>query len=160
MVPGDTGTQGPRVCNGPLTRHVKLLDAHAPGMSGTFSPQPRINDPDMYHGTCVTPVPWCMPGSLTSGFLWSRWRRKLYRHSRRMRNPQFYVSGNRSMVGFSRHILVLAASFNSHRQSFRFTTRQITGSELVSSLLNVVGANLFLSCRTLNRFFTKDEMWG
>ena len=35
-------------------------------------------------------VPWCMPGSLTSGFLWSRWRGKRSRHSRRMRNPQFY----------------------------------------------------------------------
>ena len=22
------------------------------------------NDPDMHHGTCVTHVPWCMPGSL------------------------------------------------------------------------------------------------
>ena len=35
---------------------------------------PRNSDPDMHHGTCVTNVPWCMPGSLTSGFLWSRWR--------------------------------------------------------------------------------------
>ena len=42
-------------------------------------------------------VPWCMPGSLTSGFLWSRWRGKCSRHSRRMRNPQFYVSGKRPM---------------------------------------------------------------
>ena len=55
---------------------------------------PRVSDPDMHHGTCVTLVPWCMPGSLTSGFLWSRWRGK---HSRRMRNPQFYVSGKRPM---------------------------------------------------------------
>ena len=28
----------------------------------------------MHYGTCVTHVPWCMPGSLTSGFLWN-WRR-------------------------------------------------------------------------------------
>ena len=28
----------------------------------------------MHHGTCATHVPWCMPGSLTSGFVWSRWR--------------------------------------------------------------------------------------
>ena len=26
----------------------------------------------MHHGTCVTHVPWRMPGSLTSGFLWIR----------------------------------------------------------------------------------------
>ena len=36
-------------------------------------------------------------GSLTSGFLWSRWRGKRSRHSRRMRNPQFHVSGKRPM---------------------------------------------------------------
>ena len=45
--------------------------------------------------TFVTHVPWCMPGSLSSSFLWSRWRGKRFRHSRRMRNPQFYVSGKR-----------------------------------------------------------------
>ena len=50
----------------------KIAGAHAPGMPGTFSPPPRVSDPDMHHGTCVTHVPWCMPGSLTSSFLWSR----------------------------------------------------------------------------------------
>ena len=43
-------------------------------------------------------VPWCMLRSLTSGFLWSQWRGKRSRSSRCMRNPQFYVSGKRSMV--------------------------------------------------------------
>ena len=57
---------------GPLARYAKLRVAHAPGMPGTFSPPPRISDSDMHHGTCVTHVPWCMPGSLTCGFLWSR----------------------------------------------------------------------------------------
>ena len=52
-------------------------------------------DPDMHHGTCLTHVPWCMSGSLTSGFLWNRLRGKRSRHSRRMRNPQFCVSGKR-----------------------------------------------------------------
>ena len=83
---------------GPLVRYVKLQFAHAPGMPGTFSPPPRVSHPDMHHGTCVTHIPWCMPGSLTSGFLWSRWQGKCSRHSRRMRNPQFYVSGNRLIV--------------------------------------------------------------
>ena len=46
----------------------------------------------MHHGTCVTHVPWCMPGPLTSGFFWSRWRGRCSRHSRLMRNPQYYVS--------------------------------------------------------------------
>ena len=78
--------------HGPLARYVKLRVAHAPGM---FSPPPRVSDPDMHHGTYVTHVPWCMPGLLTSGFFWSRWRGKRSRHSRRMRKPQFYVSGRR-----------------------------------------------------------------
>ena len=29
--------------------------------SRSFSPPPRINDPDIHHGTCVTHVPWCRP---------------------------------------------------------------------------------------------------
>ena len=32
------------------------------------------NHPDIHHDTYVTHVPWCMLGSLTSGFRWSRWR--------------------------------------------------------------------------------------
>ena len=83
--------------HGPLAKYVKLRVAHAPGIPGTFYPPPRVRDPGMYHGTCVTNVPWCMPGSLASGFLWSRWRGKRCRHSRRMRNSQFYVSGKRPM---------------------------------------------------------------
>ena len=71
----------------------KLRVAHAPGIPGTFSPPHRVSDPDMHHGTCVTHVPWSMLGSLTSGFFWIRWRGKRSRHSRRMRNPPFYVFG-------------------------------------------------------------------
>ena len=84
--------------HGPLTRYIKLWVAHAPGMPGTFSPPPRVSNPDMHHGTCVTHVPWCMPGSLTSGLVWCRWRGKRSRHSRRMPHPQFYISGKRSMM--------------------------------------------------------------
>ena len=42
-------------------------------------------------------VSWCLLGSLTSGFLWIRWRGKHSQHSQRMRNPQFHVSGKRLM---------------------------------------------------------------
>ena len=86
--------------NGPLTRYAMLRVAHALVMPGTFSPPPWVSDPDMHPGTCVAHVPWCMPGSLTSGFLWSRWRGKRSRHSwhsRRMRNRQFGVSGKKPM---------------------------------------------------------------
>ena len=81
--------------NGLLASLVKLRVPHAPGMPGTFPPIPRVSDPDMHHGTCVTHIPWCMTGSLTSGFLWSRWREKRCWHSRRMRNPIFNVSDKR-----------------------------------------------------------------
>ena len=57
-------TRGTRSCrhnnsvfNGPLARHAKLWVVHAPGMPGMFSPPPRVSDPDMHHGTCVTYVP-------------------------------------------------------------------------------------------------------
>ena len=45
--------------------------------------KPLVIDPDMHHDTCVTANP--------------RWRGKRTRHCRRMRNPQFYVSGKRPM---------------------------------------------------------------
>ena len=32
-----------------------------------MSKEPLVSDPDIYHGTCVTQVPWCMSGSLTRG---------------------------------------------------------------------------------------------
>ena len=83
--------------HGPLTRYAKLRVAHAPEMPGRFSPPSRVSDSDMHHGTCVTHVPRCMTGSLTSGFIWNRWRGKRSRHSRRMRNLQFCVSGKRPM---------------------------------------------------------------
>ena len=84
--------------HGPLARYVKFRVAHAPGMMGTFSPPLRVSDADMHHDTCVTHVPWCMPGLLTIGFLWSRWWGKLSRQSQHMRNPQFYISGKRPMA--------------------------------------------------------------
>ena len=75
----------------------KIVGCACAGNVGNVFP---ATDPDVHHGTCMTHLPWCMPGSLTSGFLWSRWRGKRSRHSRRMRNPQFYESGRRPMTSF------------------------------------------------------------
>ena len=74
----------------------KIVGCACARNTGNASPTPRISDPYMNHGTCATYVPRCMPVSLTTGFLW-RWCRekKRSRHSRRMRNPQFNVSGKR-----------------------------------------------------------------
>ena len=62
----------PRWRHGSLARYVKMRVVHAPGMPGTFSPPAQVSDAGMHHGTSVTHVPWCMPASLTGGFLWSR----------------------------------------------------------------------------------------
>ena len=44
----------------------KIAGLHAPGMPWTFFPPSQVSDSDMHHDTCVTHVPWCMPGSLTT----------------------------------------------------------------------------------------------
>ena len=64
---------------------AKIVSCTCAGNAGNVSPLPRVSDPDMHHGTCVTHLPWCMPGSLTIGFLWSWLQGKRSRHSRRMR---------------------------------------------------------------------------
>ena len=46
------------------------------GIAGNVFPATGVSDSDMHHDTCVTPVPWRLPGLLTSGFFWSRWQRK------------------------------------------------------------------------------------
>ena len=73
------------------------------------SPPPRVSDLDIHQSTWVTHVPWCMPGSLTSGFLWSWWQGKRSRQSRGMRNPPLCVSGKRPTDEANhRHMSVMA----------------------------------------------------
>ena len=55
----------------------------------------------------VTHVPWYMPGSLTSGFIWNRWREKHFWHSRFIHNPQFYVSCKRPVAWTDVELLLL-----------------------------------------------------
>ena len=85
--------------HGPFTRYAKLwvVCMHREWRERFPHLPALVSDPDTHQGTCVTHVPWRMPGSLTCGFLWSRWRGKRSRHCRRMRNPQFYLSGKRSI---------------------------------------------------------------
>ena len=90
--------------HGPLTRYAKLWVAHDPGMSGTLSPQQRVSDPDIHHGTSVMHVPWCMPESLTCGFRWSGWSQKRSWYFRRMRYSKFCVSGKRSIARHSHNL--------------------------------------------------------
>ena len=89
--------------HGPLARYVKLRLAHPPGMPRSFSPSPRVNDPQ-----------------LTSSFLWSWWRGKRSQHSRRMRNPQFYVSGKRPKQhdSYKDGKLISIITHNTHTPNF------------------------------------------
>ena len=153
--------------NGPLTRYVKLRVAHAPGMPWAFSPPPRVSDPDMHHGTCVTHVPWCMPGSITSGFLWSRLRGKRSRHSQRMCNPQFYVSGKRPMSW--RHHVAEIPTFHVSTGS---TSTQCSSPESFfgnrlspcykgkhEHQLNGTESQNLYTCRGVNNLFLPDGLW-
>ena len=65
----------------------EIVAALAPGMAEHFHRHRGLAIP-----TGITARALCLSGSLTSGFFWSRWRGKHSRHSRRMRNPQFYVT--------------------------------------------------------------------
>ena len=69
-----------RECRGRFPRHW-------------FQRKLQVSDPGMHHGTCVTHVSWCMSGSLTRAG-----GEKRSRHSRRMRNLQFYISGKRPIA--------------------------------------------------------------
>ena len=90
----------------------KIAGCACAGNAGNvFFPPQRVSVPNMHHGTCVTYVPWCMPGSLTSDFVWSRWRGKRSRHTRCMRNPQFYVSGMRPILHTCRTMDMLWEKF-------------------------------------------------
>ena len=78
-----------------MARHLRVLGlnqirkiAGCTWVENLFLP-PLVSNPDMRHVTCVTHVPWCMLGSLTSGFLWSQWRWKRSRHFMWKCNPQF-----------------------------------------------------------------------
>ena len=47
----------------------KIAGCAGTGNAGNVFPSPWDSDADMHQGKCLTHVPWCMPGSLTSGFL-------------------------------------------------------------------------------------------
>ena len=76
--------------------------------------KPLLSGPGMHHGTCVTHVPWCLSEPLT---------RKRSRISRRMHNPQFYVSGKRPMegAGCSEIFTVLCWPLQRHHISIRLS---------------------------------------
>ena len=78
-------SQMPDMPNGPLNRNVKLQVAHALGMTGTFSPpltSKETTSKRSRHASRHVRHALDLP----------RW------HSRRMRNPQCFLSGKRPML--------------------------------------------------------------
>ena len=85
--------------HGPLARYVRSRVAHAPGIAGNvFLRQCRLAIP-----TCITARESrtcrdeCRDRQLAVSFEVGWWRGKRFRYSRRIRNPLFYVSGNRPL---------------------------------------------------------------
>ena len=58
--------------------------------------KPLVSDPGMHHGTCVTHMSTGVV--MLVGIANPRWLGKRSRHSRRMRNPHFYVSDKRPIL--------------------------------------------------------------
>ena len=83
---------------GPLTRYRKLPVAHALGMPGMFSPPPTSKETASYRSQHASRHVRDARAVMHDGNANSQWRGKRYRHSRRMHNPQFYVSGKRPIV--------------------------------------------------------------
>ena len=91
---------------GPLARYEKMWVVHAPVMPGTFSRPPSVAGktfpafPTHRRRWRTTGLRCCTVGRRehTGRETVYRWREKRSRHSRRMRNLQFYESGKRPMA--------------------------------------------------------------
>ena len=91
----------------------KIAGCTCAGNAGNVSPRiriqrkPRVSDPGMHHGTCVTHVPWCMSGLLTcdggenvpgipgacAPAIWRIWQEAHVRKMGTGRNCWWYVTG-------------------------------------------------------------------
>ena len=97
---------------------LKVAGCACAGNTETFSSPPKIMDPDMHHSTCVTHMPWCLPVSLI---------RKRLRHSQRVRNRPFYVSGKRPILQSFAEITVedWVTSRDVFAVTFKYVQRQL-----------------------------------
>ena len=84
--------------HGPLTRYVKFWVAHAPGMPGTFSTPPTSKETASLRSRHASRHVRDARAVMHVGIANTRWRGRCSRHSRRMRNLQFYVSGKGLMA--------------------------------------------------------------
>ena len=86
------------VLHGSLTRYVKLRVAYAPGIPGTFSPPSTSKVTARQRSQHALRRVRHARGVMHVGIANPRRRGRPSCHSRRMRNPQFYVSGQRPML--------------------------------------------------------------
>ena len=84
--------------HGPHDRCVKLRVAHAPGMPGTFSPPSTSKETASERSRRASRHVRHARAVMHVGIANARWREKRSRHSQRMRNLQFCVSGKRHIV--------------------------------------------------------------
>ena len=89
------------LCHEPFTRYMKLRVAHAPGKPGIFSPPPTSKETTSQRSRHASRHVRRARTVVHVGIANPRWRGKRSRHSRRMRNPQFYASGKRPAHGFA-----------------------------------------------------------
>ena len=82
---------------GPLIRYVQLRVTHAPGMPGAVSPPPASEEIASELPRHVSRHVRHARAVMHVGIVNARWWGKHSRHSRRMRNPQFYISGKKPM---------------------------------------------------------------
>ena len=84
--------------HGPLARYVKLWVAHVPGMPGTFSPWPTSKETASWRSRLASRRVRDTRAVMHVGIANPRWQGNFSQQSRRMRKPQFYVSGKRPMT--------------------------------------------------------------
>ena len=83
--------------HGPFAWYAKLRVAHALGIPGTFSPPPTPKETASYRSRHASrPVRHARP-VMHVGIDNPQWRGKCSQHSRCMHNPQFCLSGKRSI---------------------------------------------------------------
>ena len=89
--------------NGPLARYVIMRVAHATGMPGTLSPPLTSKETASSRSRHAPRHMRHARGVMHVGIANPQRRGKRSRHSRRMRSPQFYVSGKRPIPIEKRH---------------------------------------------------------
>ena len=90
--------------DGPLHRCAILGVAHAPGMPGLFSPTPISKETPFCRSRHASRHVRHAHAMMHVGIANLRCRGKRSWHSRRMRNPQYCVSGKRPMDRILHHI--------------------------------------------------------